>query len=73
MVSKLNSMEEKVDGVLDIFVGARSFPCKTSKKTLSKKTKKQVIDEDLLNDPQAIYKAKPQAGIDALLACFTRT
>jgi chemotaxis protein CheZ len=73
VASTLNCMEEKADCLRDTFVGARSFESKTSKKKLAKKTKKQVIDEDLLNEPLAINKAKSQAEIDALLASFTRT
>jgi chemotaxis regulatin CheY-phosphate phosphatase CheZ len=73
VASILHCIEERADGLCDIFVGARSSASKTSKKKLAKKTKKQVIDEDLLNEPLAINKAKSQAEIDALLASFTRT
>lgn len=73
VANTLNCMEEKADGLRDIFVGARSSASKTSKKKLAKKTKKQVIDEDFSNEPLAINKAKSQAEIDALLASFTRT
>ena len=70
--STLNCMEEKANGLRDIFVGARSSASKTSKKKLAKKTKKQVIEEDLLNEARAINKAKSQVEIDALLASSTR-
>ena len=62
---------DKVSGLLGLFTGARSFASKTSKKKLAKKTKKQMIDEDLLNDPQGIDKVKSQAEIGSLLASFS--
>jgi len=70
VVSTLKSIEEKVDGLLDVFVDASSSASTKSKKKPVKKTKKQVTDEDLLNGPQATNEAKSQAETDALLASF---
>lgn len=67
----LNSVEDNVFGLLGLFTGARSPASKTSKKKLAKKTKKQMIDEDLLNNPQGIDKVKSQAEIGSLLASFS--
>jgi len=70
VVSTLKSIEEKVDGLLDVFADASPSAPKKSKKKPVKKTKKEVTDEDLLNGPQATNEAKSQAEIDALLASF---
>ncbi len=66
VVSTLKEIEEKIDGLLNAFGDGR--PVK--KKTITKKDKKVLSDEDLLNGPQSSDKATSQAEIDALLAGF---
>jgi len=70
VASTLNSKEEKIDGLLDIFVVARSSASKTSKKMFAKKNPKKMIDKDPLNVTRVIDKARSQAGNNALLASF---
>jgi chemotaxis protein CheZ len=70
VVSTLKSIEDKVDGLLDVFSdGSTAGRKKATRKTKSQ-TKKEITDEDLLNGPQATDQAKSQAEIDALLASF---
>ncbi len=70
VVGTLKSIEEKVDGLLDVFSdGAKRKRKKPAKKS-EKETKREISDEDLLNGPQSADKAKSQAEIDALLASF---
>jgi chemotaxis protein CheZ len=70
VASTLNSKEEKVDGLLDIFVVVRSSGSKTSKKMFAKKDPKKKTYKDLLNVPQVIDKTRSQVGTNALLASF---
>lgn len=67
VVGTLKDIEDKVDGLLNVFTDGKSV--KRKKKTTTK-TKQEITDEDLLNGPQSADKAKSQAEIDALLASF---
>lgn len=69
-VHTVNSMQNNVIYLLSFFTGVSLFINNRLKKIFSKKTTKIVTDKDLLNFPQAADKAKSQAEINALLACF---
>ena len=70
VVSTLKEIEDKVDGLLNVFAGGKSDAAKKPQKRSKAKSKKEMTDEDLLNGPQSAAKAKSQAEIDALLASF---
>ena len=70
VVKTLQDIEMKVDGLLSAF-DTDGVKAKAKAKAPKKKAvKKEITDEDLLNGPQDVGKAKSQAEIDALLASF---
>jgi hypothetical protein len=64
------SIDHDMYTLLGFSLGARLSEPETLKGTFAKKTPKKVIGNVFFNIPQTTDKAKYQAKIDALLACF---